>query len=144
MWLGNLMLVIINLPMIGMWVRLLSVPYRILFPAILLFCCIGIYSINNSPADVLSAAFFGLAGYTLYKLSFEPAPLLLGFVLGRLMERQRWSVARQLHDLRRAPGVGRPAAGRRPGAVVATLPTMRQKRTKRSRRIEPTPERKHP
>jgi putative tricarboxylic transport membrane protein len=86
MWIGNLMLLIINLPLIGLWVRLLKVPYRLMFPAILLFCCIGIYSINNNPADVLFTAFFGLAGYALFKFGFEPAPLLLGFVLGRLLE----------------------------------------------------------
>ncbi|MCC7271987.1 MAG: tripartite tricarboxylate transporter permease [Alphaproteobacteria bacterium] len=86
MWIGNLMLLVINLPLIGLWVRLLKVPYRLMFPAILLFCCIGIYSINNNPSDVLFAAFFGLAGYALIKLGYEPAPLLLGYVLGRLME----------------------------------------------------------
>ncbi|MBL8697897.1 MAG: tripartite tricarboxylate transporter permease [Alphaproteobacteria bacterium] len=86
MWIGNLMLLIINLPLVGLWVRLLKVPYRLLFPAILLFCCIGIYSINNSTSDVLFTAFFGLAGYALLKFGFEPAPLLLGFVLGRLLE----------------------------------------------------------
>ena len=86
MWIGNLMLLVINLPLVGLWVRLLKVPYRLLFPAILLFCCIGIYSINNSPSDVLFTAFFGLVGYALLKFGFEPAPLLLGFVLGRLME----------------------------------------------------------
>ncbi len=86
MWVGNLMLLIINLPLIGLWVKLLKVPYRLMFPAILLFCCIGIYSINNSPIDVAFTAFFGLVGYLLIKLGFEPAPLLLGFVLGRLME----------------------------------------------------------
>jgi putative tricarboxylic transport membrane protein len=86
MWIGNLMLLIINLPLVGLWVRLLKVPYRMMFPAILLFCCIGIYSINNNPADVMMTAFFGLFGYALYKFGFEPAPLLLGFVLGKLME----------------------------------------------------------
>ena len=86
MWLGNLMLLIINLPLIGLWVRLLKVPYRLMFPAILLFCCIGIYSINNDPSDVLLTAFFGFMGYAFYKFGFEPAPLLLGFVLGKLME----------------------------------------------------------
>ncbi|MBJ6124491.1 tripartite tricarboxylate transporter permease [Microvirga splendida] len=86
MWVGNLMLLVINLPMIGMWVRLLKVPYRLLFPAILMFCCIGIYSINSLPTDVMFIAFFGLVGYMLIKLGFEPAPMLLGFVLGRLME----------------------------------------------------------
>ena len=86
MWLGNLMLVIINLPLIGLWVKLLQVPYRMMFPAIMIFCCIGIYSINNSTSDVLFTAFFGLVGYTLLKFGFEPAPMLLGFVLGKLME----------------------------------------------------------
>jgi putative tricarboxylic transport membrane protein len=86
MWLGNLMLLIINLPLVGLWVRLLKVPYRLMFPAILMFCCIGIYSINSLPTDVMFIAFFGLVGYALIKLGFEPAPLLLGFVLGKLME----------------------------------------------------------
>jgi putative tricarboxylic transport membrane protein len=86
MWLGNLMLLIINLPLVGLWVRLLKVPYRLMFPAILMFCSIGIYSINSVPTDVMFIAFFGIVGYALIKLGFEPAPLLLGFVLGRLME----------------------------------------------------------
>jgi putative tricarboxylic transport membrane protein len=86
MWVGNLMLLVINLPLVGMWVRLLKVPYRLMFPAILMFCCIGIYSINSLPTDVMFIGFFGLVGYMLIKFGFEPAPLLLGFVLGRLME----------------------------------------------------------
>jgi len=86
MWIGNAMLVIINLPLIGLWVRLLSVPYRLLYPAILLFGCIGVFSINSSYVDVLLVAFFGAVGYGLMKLGFEPAPLLLAFVLGPLME----------------------------------------------------------
>jgi putative tricarboxylic transport membrane protein len=86
MWIGNLMLLIINLPLIGLWVRLLKVPYRLMFPAILVFCCIGIYSINNNPHDVIVTALFGLFGYAVYKFGFEAAPLLLGFVLGRLLE----------------------------------------------------------
>jgi putative tricarboxylic transport membrane protein len=86
MWIGNLMLLIINLPLIGLWVRLLQVPYRLMFTTILVFCCIGIYSINNNPADVYLTAFFGFVGYALIKLGLEPAPLLLGYVLGRLME----------------------------------------------------------
>jgi putative tricarboxylic transport membrane protein len=86
MWIGNLMLVIINLPLVGMWVKLLKVPYRMMFPAIGIFCCIGIYSINNSSEDVLFTAFFGFVGYVLIKFGFEPAPMLLGFVLGKLME----------------------------------------------------------
>src|SRR5919197_4643045 len=86
MWIGNLMLLIINMPLIGLWVRLLKVPYRLMLTIILLFCCIGIYSINNNPYDVYFTAFFGLVGYALIKLGLEPAPMLLGFVLGRLME----------------------------------------------------------
>src|SRR6188768_4073297 len=86
MWLGNLMLVVINLPLVGLWVTLLRVPYRLLYPSIIVFCCIGIYSINNSPFDVVIAAAYGVFGYWLIKHDFEPAPLLLGFVLGPLME----------------------------------------------------------
>ena len=86
MWLGNLMLVIINLPLVGVWVSLLRVPYRLLFPSIIVFCCIGIYSINSAPSDMLIAALFGLFGYWLIKHDFEPAPLVLAFVLGPLME----------------------------------------------------------
>jgi putative tricarboxylic transport membrane protein len=86
MWLGNLMLVIINLPLVGLWVRLLRVPYRMLFPAILIFCNIGNYSINNAPFDVSMTAIFALVGYWLIKHDFEPAPMLLGYVLGPLME----------------------------------------------------------
>jgi putative tricarboxylic transport membrane protein len=86
MWVGNLALLVINLPLVGLWVKLLKVPYRLMFPAILIFCCIGIYSINNQAADVILTAFFGLVGYGLLKLGFELAPLLLGFVLGGLIE----------------------------------------------------------
>ena len=86
MWVGNLMLVILNLPLIGMWIKLLTVPYRILYPAILLFCCIGVYSISNSPFDVMQTAVFGVVGYVFVKLECEPAPLILGFILGPLME----------------------------------------------------------
>src|SRR5712675_2412443 len=86
MWVGNLMLIVINLPLVGLWVTLLRVPYRLLYPSIIVFCCIGIYSINNSPTDVVISAIFGIIGYWLVKHDFEPAPLLLGFVLGPLME----------------------------------------------------------
>jgi len=86
MWIGNLMLLVINLPLVGLWVRLLRVPYRMLYPAILIFCCIGVYSISSAPADVIMTAVFGLIGYWLVKHDFEPAPMLLGFVLGPLME----------------------------------------------------------
>ena len=86
MWIGNLILVVLNLPLIGIWVQLLKVPYRLLYPAILVFCAIGVYSINNNPFDVTVTAVFGLLGYTFYKLRCEPAPLILGFILGPMME----------------------------------------------------------
>ncbi|RPH67304.1 MAG: tripartite tricarboxylate transporter permease [Burkholderiales bacterium] len=86
MWIGNLMLVILNLPLIGIWIRLLTVPYRILYPAILLFCCVGAYSINNNVFDVFVTIPFAILGYVFRKLDCEPAPLLLGLVLGELME----------------------------------------------------------
>ena len=86
MWIGNLMLVVLNLPMIGMWIKLLTVPYRMLYPAILLFCAIGVYTVNNTSFDVAQTAFFGLLGVMFAKLECEPAPLLLGFVLGPMME----------------------------------------------------------
>jgi putative tricarboxylic transport membrane protein len=86
MWVGNLLLVILNLPLIGIWVKLLTVPYRLLYPAIMVLCCIGIYSLNNSTFDVGLAVLFGLLGYIFIKLGCEPAPLMLGFVLGPMME----------------------------------------------------------
>ncbi|MBK5959037.1 hypothetical protein CCR97_12575 [Rhodoplanes elegans] len=86
MWIGNLMLVIINLPLIGFWVQLLKVPYRFLYLAILLFCAIGVYTVSNSAAAVIMAAIFGVAGFVFQRLACEPAPLILGFVLGPLME----------------------------------------------------------
>lgn len=86
MWAGNLMLVILNLPLIGIWIKLLTVPYRLLYPAILVFCCIGVYSLSNSPFDVVITACFGFLGYLFVKLDCEPAPLLLGFILGPMME----------------------------------------------------------
>jgi TctA family transporter len=86
MWVGNLMLIVLNLPLIGMWIKLLMVPYRLLYPSILVFCCIGVYSISNSPFDVMQTAVFGVVGYIFAKLECEPAPLILGFILGPLME----------------------------------------------------------
>jgi putative tricarboxylic transport membrane protein len=86
MWVGNFLLVVLNLPMIGVWVKLLTIPYRLLYPAILIFCCIGVYSISNAWMDVLLAAIFGFLGYLFAKLECEAAPLLLGFVLGPMME----------------------------------------------------------
>jgi TctA family transporter len=86
MWLGNLMLVVLNLPMIGMWVKLLTVPYRFLFPSILVFMAIGVFSLSNNPFDVLIMGVFGVLGYICAKLECEPAPMILGFILGPLME----------------------------------------------------------
>jgi putative tricarboxylic transport membrane protein len=86
MWVGNLMLVVLNLPLIGIWIKLLTAPYRMLYPAILLFCAIGVYTVNNTSFDVMQTAFFGALGVLFAKLECEPAPLLLGFVLGPMME----------------------------------------------------------
>jgi TctA family transporter len=97
MWIGNLMLVVLNLPLIGLWVKLLKVPYTVLFPVIMAFCSIGVYSVNSNVFDLYAVAFFGLLGYALLKLKCEPAPLLLGFVLGPMLE----------ENLRRAMILGR-------------------------------------
>ena len=86
MWIGNLMLVVLNLPMIGMWVKLLTVPYRYLYPSILVFMAIGVFSLSNNAFDVLTMAVFGVVGYICAKLECEPAPMILGFILGPLME----------------------------------------------------------
>jgi TctA family transporter len=86
MWIGNAMLLVLNLPLVGVWVRLLAVPYHLLFPAIAGFCCIGVLSIANNPFHVYTVVLFGLGGYLLVKLDFEPAPLLLGFVIGPMLE----------------------------------------------------------
>ena len=86
MWIGNLMLVIINLPLIGMWVKLLQVPYRLLYPAIIMFCCIGVYSSNSEPSQLLLMVVFAAFGYILLRFGCEPAPMILGFILGPLME----------------------------------------------------------
>ncbi|NBT67592.1 MAG: tripartite tricarboxylate transporter permease, partial [Betaproteobacteria bacterium] len=86
MWIGNFMLVVLNLPLIGMWIKLLAVPYRFLFPAIVMFCAIGVYSTNNNTFDIWMVAAFGFIGYVFAKLGCEPAPLLLGFILGPMME----------------------------------------------------------
>ena len=132
MWIGNLMLLVINLPLIGAWVRLLKVPYRLMFPSIVIVCCVGIYSVNNSPGDVLLTALCALFGYAASRLGFESAPLLLGFVLGRLLE----------ENLRRALAISRGDLGvfiHRPVSawllftgvivlVLAVLPTVRTRR----------------
>ena len=86
MWLGNLMLVVLNLPLVGIWVKLLSVPYHYLFPAIVVFCSVGVFSVNNASFDVTLMAVFAVIGYVLVKLDCEPAPLLLGFVVGPMLE----------------------------------------------------------
>jgi len=86
MWIGNLMLVILNLPLIGIWIKMLKVPYRFLFPAIVLFCAIGVYSMNNNTFDIWMLAGFGFVGYVFIRLGCEPAPLVLGFILGPMME----------------------------------------------------------
>ena len=132
MWIGNLMLVILNLPLIGMWIKLLSVPYRFLFPAIVLFCAVGVYSTNNNTFDIWMVAMFGFIGYLFVKLGAEPAPLLLGFILGPMME----------ENLRRALLLSRgdwTVFGTRPLSagllaaavlllVVVLLPSIRSKR----------------
>jgi len=86
MWIGNVFLIVLNLPMIGLWVRMITVPYHLLYPAILVFCAIGVFSLNNSEFDVYLMALFGVLGYVFAKLDCEPAPMLLGFILGPMME----------------------------------------------------------
>ncbi|MGH8796102.1 MAG: tripartite tricarboxylate transporter permease [Caldimonas sp.] len=132
MWIGNAMLVILNLPLIGIWIKLLTVPYRFLFPAITLFCCIGVYTLNNNTFDVFMTAIFAFVGYAFYKLSCEGAPLLLGFILGPMMEE---NLRRALLLSRGDWGtfVTRPlSAGLLVAAalmiVVVTLPSIRKKR----------------
>jgi TctA family transporter len=132
MWVGNLLLVVLNLPLIGLWVKLLTVPYRVLFPAIIAFASIGCYVIAQNTFDVFAIAVFGLLGYVLIKLGCEPAPLLLGFVLGPLLEEH---LRRAMIISRGDPMVflERPisatllalAAG---ALVVALLPSVRRKR----------------
>jgi putative tricarboxylic transport membrane protein len=132
MWVGNLMLVIINLPMVGVWVRLLRVPYRMLFPAIIIFCAIGVYSINNSAFDIVMTGLFGVIGYWLVKHDFEPAPMLLGFVLGPMLEE---NLRRAMLIARGDPStfVTRPISGGLIALAVlllalAVLPMLRSKR----------------
>jgi TctA family transporter len=86
MWVGNLMLLVLNLPLVGMWVKMITIPYQLLYPAILVFCGIGVFSLNNSTFDIYLMALFGALGYLLSKLGCEPAPMLLAFILGPLME----------------------------------------------------------
>jgi TctA family transporter len=115
MWVGNLMLVILNLPLVGIWARLVSIPYHLLYPSILVFCCIGVFSISNSTFDVLIMAGFGLFGVILAMLDCEPAPLLLGMVIGPLME-ENFRRALALADGNPATFVDRPIS-----AVILAL-----------------------
>ncbi|WAJ26937.1 tripartite tricarboxylate transporter permease [Antarcticirhabdus aurantiaca] len=132
MWIGNAMLVILNLPLIGLWVKMLTVPYRVLFPAIVIFASIGCYSINNNPFDVYAIAVFGVLGYVLIRLGCEPAPLLLGFVLGPLLEE---NLRRAMIISRGDPTVflTRPISATLLAMglaciIIAVLPAMRSKR----------------
>ncbi len=132
MWIGNLMLVVLNLPLIGIWIRLLRIPYRWLFPAIVVFCCIGAFSINGSTFEVFMTAGFAVLGYVFHKLQCEPAPLLLGFILGPLMEENLRRALRIAHG-DWSTFVSRPvSAGLLVAAlvllVVVMLPTIRAKR----------------
>jgi TctA family transporter len=86
MWIGNAMLLVLNLPLIGIWVKMISIPYRLLYPMIIVFCGIGVFSLNNSTFDLYLMALFGVLGYFFKKLDCEPAPLLLGLILGPMME----------------------------------------------------------
>ncbi|MFN4209936.1 MAG: tripartite tricarboxylate transporter permease, partial [Devosia sp.] len=86
MWIGNAMLVILNLPLVGLWVRLVKIPYDLLYPAILIFCAIGVYSLSNSVFDIYVMLIFGVIGYGMNKLGCEPAPLILGMLLGPMLE----------------------------------------------------------
>jgi putative tricarboxylic transport membrane protein len=132
MWIGNLLLVMLNLPLIGLWVKMLSIPYRALFPAIVLFACIGCYSINQNIFDVYAIGVFGIIGYVLIRLGCEPAPLLLGFVLGPLLEEH---LRRAMIISRGDPMifVERPISATLLGLallviLLAVLPSMRRKR----------------
>jgi len=132
MWIGNLFLVVLNLPMIGIWVRMIMVPYQMLYPAILLFCAIGVFSLNNSTFDVYLMAIFGLLGYLCAKLELEPAPMLLGFIIGPMMEEY---LRRALLLSRSDPMVfiERPISGVMLGLaaaamIVVLLPSLRKKR----------------
>jgi TctA family transporter len=132
MWIGNLFLVVLNLPMIGLWVRMITVPYHFLYPAILMFCSIGVFSLNNSDFDVWLMALFGLFGYICAKLDAEPAPMLLGFIIGPMMEEY---LRRALLLSRSDPMVfvERPlSAGMLAAALLAMtvvlLPALRKKR----------------
>ncbi|MDF2114324.1 tripartite tricarboxylate transporter permease [Roseiarcaceae bacterium H3SJ34-1] len=132
MWVGNLMLLVLNLPLVGLWIRLLSIPYRMMFPAIFVFCCIGAYSVNSEVFDIYTVAALSGVGYILLKLDCEPAPMVLGFVLGPMLEENlRRTMMISFGDA--SVFVTRPISA---ACLVATvlvlvamvLPTLRQKR----------------
>jgi putative tricarboxylic transport membrane protein len=132
MWIGNLLLVVLNLPLVGLWVKMLSIPYRVLFPAIVLFACIGTFSINQNVYDIYAIAFFGIVGYLLIRFGCEPAPLLLGFVLGPLLEEH---LRRAMIISRGDPSIfiTRPISAALlllavTAVVIAVLPSIRKKR----------------
>ncbi|KKB80651.1 hypothetical protein VW29_16740 [Devosia limi DSM 17137] len=132
MWIGNVLLVLLNLPLIGLWVKMLSIPYRALFPAIVLFACIGCFSINQNVYDIYAIGFFGIVGYVLIRFGCEPAPLLLGFVLGPLLEEH---LRRAMIISRGDPMIflERPISATLLGlavlaVVIAALPKFRKKR----------------
>jgi TctA family transporter len=132
MWIGNLLLVVLNLPLVGLWVKMLSIPYRVLFPAIVLFACIGTFSINQNIYDIYAIAFFGIVGYLLIRFGCEPAPLLLGFVLGPLLEEH---LRRAMIISRGDPSIfiTRPISATLlvlalAAVLVAVLPSIRKKR----------------
>jgi len=132
MWIGNLMLVVLNLPLIGIWIKLLKVPYRILFPAILVFCTIGVYSLNYNTFDIFTTAVFGVVGYLWSKLKCEGAPLLLGLVLGPMME-ENFRRALLLSRGEFLTFVERPLSASLLAAalflvVIVALPSIRKKR----------------
>ncbi len=169
MWIGNLLLVILNLPMIGLWVRLIMVPYHLLYPSILVFCAIGVFSLNNSEFDVYLMALFGVLGYVLARLGGEPAPMLLAFILGPLMEEylrramllsrgNPWVLVQRpisgtLLGARRAGDGRRPAPGVRPhpeGGVLGARRTAAAdvggaalpRRSRPATRVTPDPRRR--
>jgi putative tricarboxylic transport membrane protein len=132
MWIGNLMLLVINLPLVGLWVKFLQVPYRLMFVGIVIFCAIGVYSINREPGDILVLTALALLGYALTKFGFEPAPMTLGFVLGRMME-ENLRQALIISQGRFTTFVERPiSAGLLVAAaillVIALLPAIRKSR----------------
>jgi TctA family transporter len=132
MWIGNLFLVVLNLPLIGIWVRMLKVPYHFLYPAIMVFTAVGVYSINNSEFDVYVMAVFGLLGYVFTKLECEPAPMMLGFILGPMMEeklQQAMLIARGDPSVFFRRPISAVLLGMAAAAMlIVLLPTVRAKR----------------